>query len=192
MEQLLEWDRELFFFLNGLHSPVMDLIMWYISNKYTWVPLYLILALLIVRKYGVKSLLWFAGVAIALALSDQLTSSFMKPFFARWRPSRDPGIEAGLVHIVNNYRGGKYGFASSHAANAFAVALYIHLVLRPWYRWTWLLFIFAAVVSYSRIYLGVHYPGDLIVGGLIGMLCAFLSYLLVRWLIRVRSGSTLQ
>ena len=92
----------------------------------------------------------------------------MKPFLARYRPSRDPAFEDGLVHIVNDYRGGLYGFVSSHAANAFAVAMVIFLALRKHQPRIWLIFLVSALIAYSRIYLGVHYPFDVLIGAIIG------------------------
>lgn len=180
METLIELDESLFFFLNGLHSPWMDTIMYYASEKYTWLPLYAFLLALIIREYGWQTIAWLVAIALAITLADQITSGFMKPFFERFRPSRDPEFAEGLVHIVNDYRGGRFGFASSHAANSFATATILHLILRPAYRYTGWLFVFAAFVSYSRIYLGVHYPGDVLVGGLIGAGGAWLSYTITR------------
>jgi undecaprenyl-diphosphatase len=101
----------------------------------------------------------------------------MKPFFLRLRPSRDPALE-GLVHIVNGYKGGKFGFASSHAANTFAVAVFVWHLLKVHFRYVGVLFFWAAFVAYSRIYLGVHYPGDVIVGVVIGSLIGWIMFLL--------------
>ena len=180
METLMSLDKELFFFLNGLHTDWMDPVMFYISKTLTWLPVYLIMLWLMIRHCGWNSLIWLGGIALAVLLADQITSSFMKPFFERFRPSRDPGIEEGLVHVVNGYRGGKFGFASSHAANAFAIATLLHLVLRPYVKYTGYLFLMAGIVAYSRIYLGVHYPGDIIVGGVIGAAAGWISYIVSR------------
>jgi undecaprenyl-diphosphatase len=99
----------------------------------------------------------------------------MKPFFARLRPSREPSLE-GLVHLVNGYTGGKYGFASSHAANTFATAFFFWLLFKDRYRWVWVLFVWAVVMTYTRIYLGAHYPGDILVGMLIGLGAAWTGF----------------
>lgn len=176
METLIELDKSLFFFLNGLHAPWLDMVMYYASETWTWVPLYAFLLALIIRTWGWETLWWLLAVAIAVTLADQITSGFMKPFFERYRPSRDPDIMEGLVHVVNDYRGGRFGFASSHAANSFGIATTLYLVLRRHYRYTGWLFVFAAFVSYSRIYLGVHYPGDILVGGAIGAAAGWLGY----------------
>jgi undecaprenyl-diphosphatase len=99
----------------------------------------------------------------------------MKPYFERLRPSRDPEV-AALLHLVNGYKGGVYGFASSHAANSFGVSMFLWLLYRNNRKWIWTLFIWAAFFTYTRIYLGVHYPGDILVGGLTGLGCAALSF----------------
>jgi undecaprenyl-diphosphatase len=107
--------------------------------------------------------------------ADQITTTGMKPFFKRLRPSRDPALKE-LVHTVNGYKGGKYGFASSHAANTMGIAFFFWLLFANRYRWIWILFIWATVVSYSRIYLGVHFPGDILVGMLIGILSGYFCF----------------
>jgi undecaprenyl-diphosphatase len=175
IDRLLELDKELFLFLNGYHVPWMDPVMKLFSITEFWLPLHAFLLWQIVRLYKTKSILILVAIAITITMADQITTSFMKPFFERLRPSHEPSLE-GLVHLVNNYRGGKFGFASSHAANTFGVALFLTLLFRrskPWMAW---LFLWAALVSYTRIYLGVHYPGDILVGAIVGMLCALVSY----------------
>ncbi len=99
----------------------------------------------------------------------------MKPFFARLRPSQDPSVQT-LLHLVDGYRGGLYGFASGHAANTMGVAFFVWLSMRSVYRWIGLIFIWAIVMTYTRIYLGVHYPGDILVGGVIGLFCGWIGY----------------
>ena len=182
MEVIAELDKDLFFFLNGLHADWLDPVMFYISETLTWTPVYLLMLWLMIRNYGWQTLFWLFGIGLSILLADQITSGVMKPFFERFRPSRDPAIPDELVHIVNGYKGSKYGFASSHAANAFAIATYSYLLLRDSVKYLWLLFIMAALIAYSRIYLGVHFPGDIIVGGLIGYLCGWVSYRLFSYL----------
>ena len=111
IEYLIALDVNLFLFLNGLHSPRMDSIMFFISGKKEWIPLYLVFAGLIIKQFKWQSIWVFLGIGLIIALSDQLASGFMKPFFERLRPSRDPKLD-GLVHIVNGYKGGMFGFAS--------------------------------------------------------------------------------
>ncbi|MEM6526359.1 MAG: phosphatase PAP2 family protein [Bacteroidota bacterium] len=175
LEILLEWDRDLLLFLNSLHAPWLDQVMYWISEKEIWIPFYVLIIGLIIREYKWKSIIYITGIILAIAATDQLCSGFMKPFFERFRPSRDPSLE-GLVHIVNDYRGGKYGFASSHAGNTFALATFLFLTFKKRFKLISWMFLWAAVVSYSRIYLGVHYPGDILVGGLIGVGFGFIFY----------------
>ena len=119
------------------------------------------------------------GITLTIVLADQITSTLMKPYFARLRPSHEPLLQS-LIHIVDGYKGAKYGFASSHAANTFGAATFFFLLLRKNYKWIGLIFLWAAVATYSRIYLGVHYPGDIVVGGFVGALAGYGSFALFR------------
>ena len=173
IEWLSEIDRKIFLILNGINSDWADQIMLFLSGKWEWAPLYLLLLYLVFSKYKWKGLWFVIVIGLTITLSDQITSGFMKPFFERLRPSRDPSLE-GLVHLVDGYTGGEYGFASSHASNSFAIATLMFLCLRDKYsRLIWL-FLWAFLVSYSRLYLGVHYPLDLLAGAGVGTIIAWL------------------
>lgn len=176
---LQQLDRTLFLFLNGLHHPVLDDAMWWISDKYCWIPFYLLL-LFFVWRYDKRRwwvvLLFLAG---GVVLSDQL-SGFVKDGVARLRPSRNPELD-GLVHTLRGYRGGRYGFVSSHAANAFMLAAFFVTRYKQYTIHWWWMVVWAAMVAYSRIYLGVHYPGDILGGALIG---AVTGWLMARWSMR--------
>lgn len=176
MERLLELDRDAFLFLNHLDTPWLDAIMPWVTRTESWIPLYLVLLFLVIRDYRKNSWAILLGIALTIVFADQVTSNLMKPFFQRLRPSHDPSLD-GLVHIVNEYRGGLYGFASGHAANTFGVTTFLVSVLSQ-YRWISWLFLWAGLMTYSRIYLGVHYPGDIIVGALVGII----GSLLMLWL----------
>lgn len=175
METLKELDRDLLIFLNSLHAPWLDPIMFWTTKTFFWLPLYLFLFYLIVRNYKKQSWIPVIGIALTILLADQITSGFMKPFFERLRPSREPALE-GLLHHVNNYRGGMYGFSSGHAANTLGTATFFFLLFRNKYRWIIYLFVWATLMTYTRIYLGVHYPGDILVGGTIGILCGWTGF----------------
>lgn len=135
--------------------------------------MYLIFLYLLYRNYKNEAFLIFLAAIAAIGLADSLSVALFKDVFMRYRPSHNPSLE-GLVHIVNNYKGGDYGFISSHAANTFALAVVLNHFLKNHYRYfPYFIFPWAILVCYSRIYLGVHYPGDIIVGAMFGSLVAF-------------------
>lgn len=172
---MIEWleaiDRALFLALNGAHHPLLDSMMVFISEKWTWIPLYAVMALIAQRKWGWKGLGMFAVLAaLTVVLTDQISVKLFKNVFERYRPCHN--LEIGhLVHTVNEKCGGIYGFVSSHATNHFGIAVFFAATLFRKHRMGWVILLFwAALVSYSRIYLGVHYPADVTVGGIVGVL----------------------
>ena len=176
IDYLKNIDETLFLFLNGLHNDVFDFLMHWITYQQTWYPFYLLIVIWMFWKYKQKAIIPILFIIIAITISDQFTSSFMKPFFERLRPCHDPSI-SDLVHVVDGC-GGLYGFASSHASNSFALATLLYMFFRSEFKYTSILFVWAALVAYSRIYVGVHFPGDIIVGGLIGYLVGLILFVI--------------
>ena len=176
LDWLVELDKRCFLFLNSKHSPAWDDIMWWISGNKIWIPLYIVLlAVIIYKELPYRFIFTILFIAVTVALCDKI-SVFIKNWVERPRPTHDSGI-ADLVHIVNNYKGGAYGFVSSHAANVFGVATFLSLQFKH-YKWEIFLYVWAIAVSYSRIYLGVHYPLDIIFGALLGVLIGIQLYVL--------------
>lgn len=176
LQYLKDLDESLFLYLNGLHTDFFDVLMHWITYQQTWYPFYALIIIWMTWKFKTKAILPIITIIIAITLSDQFTSSFMKPFFERLRPCHDPEIDY-LVHLVNGC-GGQFGFASSHASNSFALATLLYLFLKPFLKYTSIIFVWSALVSYSRIYVGVHYPGDVITGALVGLLIGWILFYL--------------
>jgi undecaprenyl-diphosphatase len=146
------------------------------------VPLYAILLGLIIWKFRMKSILIILMIPILITAADQSSVKLFKEVFERLRPCHNPEIQH-MVHTVNNKCGGKFGFVSSHAANTFALAGYLSLVFKNKWFSTFIIF-WAAMVSYSRVYLGVHYPADILGGAMLGLLLGYLVYQLFIWIQR--------
>ncbi len=173
LELLMQLDRDIFLFFNGLHALWLDPVMFYISEKFFWIPLYMLLLWFCIKHYGWRVLMILVFIALLITITDQLTG-FMKVAFQRLRPSRDENL-ADLVHIVNGSRGGRFGFVSAHAANSFALAVFmIHLLRDKISYIAPVLLIWATLKAYSRIYLGVHYPGDILGGAIVGIISALI------------------
>jgi len=181
MDWILELDTKVFLAINGWHSLGWDRIMWWISGTTTWWPFYLFLFGYMGWRKRWQLVPMVLFIILVITLADQTTVHLFKNVFHRLRPCHEPAL-TGLVHLVNNSCGGEYGFISSHAANTFGVALLCLLWIRKWW-FTVLLVLWALLVSYSRVYLGVHYPGDVLVGGLWGAGCGWLIFLLFRWVL---------
>ena len=183
-------DTSLTLAINSCHSPFFDNFFYIYTQTWTWIPAILVLLVWMWRKWGVRSLYVVAGIALCILLADQISSSLLKPLVARLRPTHNPEI-ADLIHTVNGYRGGLYGFVSSHAANATTFVTFTALIFRNRY-YTILLSLWAFLTAYSRVYLGVHYVGDVFCGALVGILVGVgvyfvLNPLLNKGLKRLRS-----
>ena len=192
MEQLIALDTQWLVAINGCHNPWLDTLMWYISKSTTWLPLYAFLLALIIYHYGIlpykasKSkvcithcVLIILAFALAVGGADYISSGIIKHAVCRLRPTHEPAL-AGMLHIVRGYTGGMYGFVSSHAANTMACALLFSLLYRNKLA-TCGLMLWVALNCYSRMYLGVHYPSDILGGLVVGTLTALLAYALLQW-----------
>ena len=176
MNQLSTIDSDLFLFLNGLHTEWMDKVMSILTDMWVWLPFYLLLIYWAVKQYGKRCWWVFLAVALVVLCSDQLASQVCKPLFHRLRPCYNLDFQ-DLIHLPKGMAGGKFGFVSSHAANTFAIAVFLTPALcnyRPWVGIA--LFLWAFLSSYSRIYIGYHYPGDIVCGALLGMLVGLLIW----------------
>ena len=182
MDTVISWDQQLFLLVNGAHSAFLDSVMYWFSDKWIWLPVYAILFFLIVRNFRSQTWIVLLGAVFLVVLTDQLSVKLFKDVFMRLRPCHEPDLE-GMVRTLYGQCGGKYGFISSHAANTFGIAMFVGLLLRPNLKWLLpVLIVWATLVSYSRIYLGVHYPGDVLVGALLGGLLGVLTYILTLFL----------
>ncbi len=182
IDYLVDVDKTALLAVNGMYSVFQDAFWWMVSAK--WSSLLLVLALLwiLMRQNRRHALLVLLMVAVAVLVADQVSSGLIKHLVERLRPTHDPSLE-NAVHVINGYRGGMYGFVSSHAANFFAIATLVTLIMRrglgaaALYSW-------GLVQCYSRIYLGVHYPGDILGGMIVGLLAGWLVWCLMRWVQR--------
>lgn len=176
MEEIIQIDKQLLLWLNGSDSLFLDSVITTLTNAATWIPLYLSLFYVVVKSNATvrNILIVLASAGLCVLLAGTIDDTIVKPLVARWRPGRDPEIGM-LVDTVDGYRGGRYGFFSAHASNTFSIALFFSLLMRR------RLFVIAVVAwslvnCYTRLYLGVHYPGDITVGLFWGALVGFGVY----------------
>lgn len=171
-EAINQLDTNLFLWLNGLYAPWLDVVMVVVTGRDVWIPMYALLIGWLAFRYRKRAIGMVLTLGVSVALSDQTASALLKPLTHRLRPCHTPGLQT-LIHPVLDC-GGLYGFASSHAANTFALATGLWLLIgkqHPQAKW---LFLWAFVVSYSRIYVGAHYPLDVLAGAGVGVLAALL------------------
>jgi len=178
IDTLKIWDTTLFLFLNGMHAPLFDGIMWAISNKYTWLPLYFAVIFMVIKYWKKESVWIILALIMCIVIADQVSSGLIKHWVERPRPSHAVDL-TGLVHLVNGYTGGRFGFVSSHAANSVGFALLSSLLFRN-KTYTISIFVWAALTAYSRIYLGVHYPLDIVGGTIVGIVAALLCFVAIK------------
>ncbi len=169
-------DKTILLAINSFHSSFLDVVMFYLSEIWIFTPLFLYLIYLIYKKMGVKkTAILIVFVALLISLCDQ-TATITKKSVKRFRPTHNVEIKDNLL-IVKNYRGGTYGFFSGHAANTFGIAMFLFLLFSKQTKASrFVFFIWAGLVSYSRMYLGVHYPSDIFAGMLVGLFFGFVVY----------------
>ncbi len=179
LEQILPYEQELFFMINGNHHPWLDPIMWLLSNTILLVPFLLFLYIFFKNKKDTGTWLpIFFAMTFVFLIGDLFSSTLIKPYVQRLRPTHYPGIEEH-VRTLYNYAGKKYGFLSGHATNSFGFATFSSLLFRK-KGYTWGIYIWAFLVCYSRVYLGVHFISDIMAGTILGLIIGFFVYKLYR------------
>ena len=182
---LLNWDRWLFAKINqDWTNPFFDYMFPLWREAITWVPLYIFLLLFILINFGKRAWPWMIGLLVTVSLCDQISSHLIKPFIDRLRPCNDL-LLVDKIRLLLNYCSDSRSFVSSHATNHFGMAFFIYLTLKPYLqKWTYLFFIWAATISYGQVYIGVHYPTDVICGALLGTIIGYFT----AWLFNSRFG----
>lgn len=175
LDKILPYELDLFFLINGTNSDFLDNTMWLLSDLKIWMPIAFVLAVNIIYKTSwTKWLPILLAITMVFILCDQFSSHLIKPLFERWRPTHFPGVMES-VRTLNGYTGGKYGFISGHATNSFGFAMFTLLLFRNRY-YTIIILIWAVLISYSRIYLGVHFISDIVAGAISGIVFGTLVY----------------
>ncbi|TYB76971.1 phosphatase PAP2 family protein [Bizionia myxarmorum] len=177
LEQLVQLDTELFLYLNNLGTSTWDAFWMFYTTKFYWIPFYAVLLFVILRTRTLKLFfLTLVVIALMILFTDQMTNVFKKVLVLRLRPCHDPALE-GLVRLVKSYCGGQFGFFSGHASNSMAVAVFTGLLLRFKYKYFIFFMIFWSIaMGYSRVYIGVHFPLDVLCGWAFGALSGFMFY----------------
>lgn len=173
---LVEGDSSILLAVNGMHSSYFDTFMWLCSRKFEWIPFYLSIIYVLFRNFNWRVVLYsLVAMGVILLLTDAVSSHFIRPVVARLRPSNLENPISEMIHIVDNHRGGRYGFPSSHTSNSWGLVFFVGLLLRRRLLTTFLA-CWALLLCYSRLYLGVHYPGDLLAGMMLGAVVASVVY----------------
>lgn len=169
-------DSALLIGVNSQHTPYWDTFMWLCSRKWEWIPFYVSVVYVVFRNFRwQEAVCCLIAVAVIVLFTDTFTSQIVRPWVGRLRPSNPANPISEMIHIVDNHRGGRFGFPSTHASNTWGLVFFISWLFRR--HWlTLFMSLWAVLVCYSRLYLGVHYPGDLLVGMLFGFLGATIVY----------------
>lgn len=168
LDFLINIDTEILLFFNSLHTPWLDSFMTMATGRFVWVPMYATILFILFSTFPRReALLYTVAVILSIVFADQICATVLRPIFERLRPAHPDNPISQFVHIVDGYRGGHYGFPSCHGSNSFALATIMALIVKiP--RFSRFIFFWATLNAYTRLYLGVHYPGDLLVGAIIG------------------------
>lgn len=179
LQALIELDKQLLLWFNGSQSLYLDALVRTLTNAVTWIPFYLTLFYVVMKNNESvqKILLVLASAGLCVLMAGTIDDAIVKPTVARWRPTHDPQIGL-LVDIVDGYRGGKYGFFSAHASNTFSIAIFFWWLVRSRIL-TCAMVIWSLVNCWTRLYLGVHYPGDIMVGLCWGAISGSVVYWLI-------------
>lgn len=178
MDEIINIDQFLLSLLNGSSSLYVDTLMTVLTNAFTWVPLYLVLIFVIIKNNETmpQILLAIGGAILCVLITDLIADVIVKPYVERWRPTQDPFIKYS-IDVVNGMRETKYGFFSAHAANTMGIAVFVSLLFRS-KMMTWAMILWSLLNCYTRLYLGVHYPGDVLVGLLCGTIVGIVVYVI--------------
>ncbi len=180
MNKLIELDHYLTLLINGWHSPFWDQFFFLYSKVWVWIPFYIAYIFIIIKKDKKQAWMYVVSMITVILIADQISSGLLKPLVERLRPSHDPLLE-NTIHIINGYRGGPFGFVSSHAANSTGLAVFLAWVFRNRFN-TLCLVLWAMFTAYSRIYLGVHFVGDILGGIAVGVFAALVTCQLLHYM----------
>lgn len=172
MGNIVDLDKSVFLYLNSFHSPLFDVAMSLFTRTEFWVLFFLTIVYYLFKNLRTKAVLILIALALVILVADQF-SGLIKDVVGRLRPSHDPTIQ-DLVHIVKR-RGGQFGYFSAHAANTFGIAMYLTLLFKN-KHFGFVIFSWAAIATYTRIYLGLHFPGDILTGMVFGIFVGWLLY----------------
>ena len=169
LSMLKAMDTMVFLTVNSHHNAYFDSVMWLVSGKLIWVPMYVSLFFVLLKNYSYKVVFAILlAIGVVILFTDSFTAQVIRPWVCRLRPSNLDNPMSSMVHVVDGYRGGAYGFPSNHASNTWGLAFFITFLFRR-YKLTFFFFLWALLVCYSRMYLGVHYFGDLLIGALLAL-----------------------
>jgi undecaprenyl-diphosphatase len=192
LDKLELFDRALFLAINACHAPILDNVMYYISQIWVFAPVFAYWLFMVFRRYGLKKLVILIGFLIFLIVLTDQTANQTKHAIKRYRPSHNLEIQS-QVHTINDYKGGTYGFFSGHATNTFGVAMLLFLIFSKESKlFRSAFFVWAAIISYSRIYLGVHYPSDIFVGLVVGLFWGYVVYRLIQYTFKQQFHETVE